>query len=218
MRLKEKELSIGLRKEGLSINEIAQKIGASKSSVSLWVKQIKLSDEQKLRLGSRILGNTYGRDHFKKLRIIYQKEGRELIKDSDKDFIAGLMLFWAEGSKDKNKIIFSNSNIEMIRFFLNFLYKYFKIDKKDVAFSFQWYSGNSLTFEEVKTFWLTSLNLTENNLKKCYIDNRYLMAPGRKKDKLPYGVGRVRIGNVKVKQMLFGAIQEYIGFVEPNWD
>jgi transcriptional regulator with XRE-family HTH domain len=181
MKLKEKESAIKFRKEGLSLKQIAEKLGVSKGSVSLWVRDIKLSEEQKIKLNPTLGGNTYARDYFQKFRKEYQKEGRALIKDSTKDFIAGLMLFWAEGSKDRCSVIFSNSNPYMIRFFLQFLIKYFNVDKNNVAFSFQWYSGNSLTFKKVKNFWLDTLDLTEKNLKRCYIDNRYPMAPGKKK-------------------------------------
>jgi predicted transcriptional regulator len=218
MKLEKKVLAIELRKEGLSLKQIASQLNVSKSSVSIWVRNIVLSHEQKMKLSPSLGGNTYTRDHFQKIRKEYQKEGRELIKNCNKEFIAGLMLFWAEGSKDRGSVIFSNSNPHMIKFFLNFLCKYFNIDKNIIAFSFQWYSGNSLTFLKVRDFWLDTLGLTEKNLRRCYVDNRYPMAPGRKKDKLMYGVGRLRINDVRIKQMLFGAIQEYIGFNNPEWD
>ena len=47
MKYKEKLEARRLRKEeGLSLKEIAEKVGVAKSSVSLWVRDIELSDEQ----------------------------------------------------------------------------------------------------------------------------------------------------------------------------
>ena len=37
------------------------------------------------------------------------------------------MLYWAEGAKARNSVRFSNSDPEMLRFFLAFLRRYFSI-------------------------------------------------------------------------------------------
>jgi transposase len=44
---KEKNLAMILRKEGKSIKEIAKFLNVSAGSVSIWVKQIKLTEKQK---------------------------------------------------------------------------------------------------------------------------------------------------------------------------
>ena len=45
-----KNTAIRLRKEGLSFSEIKEKIPVSKSTLSKWFKEIKLSPAQRLRL------------------------------------------------------------------------------------------------------------------------------------------------------------------------
>ena len=47
MKLVEKQIAQTLRKQGLSINEICRKEGFAKGSVSLWVKNIELTEEQR---------------------------------------------------------------------------------------------------------------------------------------------------------------------------
>jgi hypothetical protein len=54
-------------------------------------------------------------------------------------------------------------------------------------------------------------------MRKCYIDYRPIKSMGCKKDKLPYGVGRLAIGDVSVIQKIYGAIQEFIGFDSEKW-
>jgi hypothetical protein len=49
----EKEAARALRRKGLSINEIAAQLGVSKSSASLWVRDLKLSNDQRLVLKTR---------------------------------------------------------------------------------------------------------------------------------------------------------------------
>lgn len=221
MKLKEKEEARRLRSEkGLSIHRIAKMLNVGKSSVSCWVRDIVLTEEQKNILKNNIstkLGDTYIRDKYSAIRKEYQEIGRQLVKTADKSFIAGIMIFWAEGAKDKNSIRFVNSDINMMKMFKNFLEKYFNVHEDQFAFSFQWYSNNGYTFEEVKDFWLKNLNLTEQQLKKCRIDMRYEKNPGRKIGKIPYGVGRLVVNSTEIVQKLFGAIQEYAGFNNEDW-
>ena len=54
-------------------------------------------------------------------RVTYQARGRETARGGDLLHLAGCMLDWAEGSKGRNQLRFSNSDPEMIRFFVRFL-------------------------------------------------------------------------------------------------
>lgn len=61
-KLGERELARRLRSKGLSIKEIARKILVAKSSVSVWVRNIKLTDSQRAVLKKRELeGSIKGR-------------------------------------------------------------------------------------------------------------------------------------------------------------
>lgn len=61
-RVKEQVKARRLRAQGKSINEIVEKIDVAKSSVSIWVRDIRLSTDQKKRLAIReIVGGTKGR-------------------------------------------------------------------------------------------------------------------------------------------------------------
>ena len=70
MKKQEKEKAIALRKQGLSVNKIAKEVGASKSTVSLWVRDIKLTDEQKQQLKDNIpLVSPRKKGQFSKKRL-----------------------------------------------------------------------------------------------------------------------------------------------------
>ena len=49
-KIKEKNKAIELRQKGLSYKEILEQIPVAKSSLSLWLKSVKLSTNQKQRL------------------------------------------------------------------------------------------------------------------------------------------------------------------------
>lgn len=127
-----------LRAKGESVKDIAKKLGVSKSSVSLWVRDIILSVEQleKLRQKS-IKGGELGRlkgslsQKFRRLELIegYRKEGLERFKNlsGEEVFVAGISLYWAEGSKKKREVSFCNSDPNLINFMIYWLKRYFDV-------------------------------------------------------------------------------------------
>lgn len=48
VKLDQKNLAISLRKEGVSYNEIRKKINVSKGTLSLWLRDIELTQIQKI--------------------------------------------------------------------------------------------------------------------------------------------------------------------------
>lgn len=78
LRTKEKQLSRQLRSQGFSIKQIANELKVSGGSVSIWVKDITLSQNQKYHLKQReIQGGTRGREKsqekWKEYRLLHPK-------------------------------------------------------------------------------------------------------------------------------------------------
>lgn len=219
MKQIKKEKAKNLRQEGWSVKSIAKELNVSVGSISVWVRDIVLTNKQKENLKHTQIKTTAEavRTTAKKKRINWQNSGRRLIKKCSKEFIAGIMLFWAEGSKKRNTVAFANSDPEMLKFFINFLRKYFNVTNKNITFCFQWYSNNTLKFSDVKKYWIKTLNIEEKNFRKCYIDYRPIKNIGKKIGKCPYGIGRLTVNSTEIVQMLFGAIQEFIGFNNESW-
>ena len=70
MKTEERFLARQLRKEeGLSIGKIASRLGVSKSSVSLWVRDIELTNEQWNRLQAKGTSNLDGSCSREKARV-----------------------------------------------------------------------------------------------------------------------------------------------------
>lgn len=122
-----------LRRNGLSIKSIASKLEVSKSSVSIWCKNIILTKKQRDVLlknsiiagyKGRLLGAMMNKKKKEKIISFYRLKGKkEINKLSRKNFlIAGLALYWGEGSKNK-QLNFVNSNPSIILF----MFKWFQI-------------------------------------------------------------------------------------------
>jgi len=130
MNFSRKLKAIELRKSGFSYSEIKKSINISKSTLSNWLKDIELTDEQKKRL-TRLQATAYlgaKKIQAKSLarhRQIRENAQREAVARFDNPlFIAGLMLYWAEGDKRSGRIQFSNSDPDMIKIMMGWFRKF----------------------------------------------------------------------------------------------
>jgi transposase-like protein len=115
------------QREGASIKEIARRVGVSVSvsSVSVWVRDIELTQEQHAALQlrnvayNRQMSGTYKQAVIRRAeRVAYQEAGRARARSECSLYVAGCMLFWAEGGKHRNTLRFTT---RMIRFFVRFI-------------------------------------------------------------------------------------------------
>jgi len=133
MKLKEKIRAIKLRKLGKSYGEIRKQARVSKGTLSLWLRDIKLTSEQEKRIYVE-----WRQKHAYRLAKLNQKKRiaitKKIIKEAKEEFplylknplfLSGLMLYWAEGAKSDQteKIEFSNSDPLMIKFIMRWFRK-----------------------------------------------------------------------------------------------
>lgn len=133
-----------MRSRGESVREIAKKLKVSKSSVSLWARDIILTVEQMEFLKKRrIKGGELGRlkgmlmQKNRRLETIRKMDisGIKKFKNTtDQElFVAGVALYWAEGSKKTRKLGICNSDPEMVKFMISWFSKFFNIDTKRLS-------------------------------------------------------------------------------------
>lgn len=213
-----------LRQEGLAINQIASVLEVSPSSVSYWVRQVKLSAEQITKLQNqnpifnRSLASGEARSRLcRDRRSLFQQEGREKAKSNDSLHLMGCMLYWAEGGKSQEKLTFVNSDPNMIALFANFMRNSLGISNTEIALSVNVYLTNNLTISEIENFWFQKTSLDKSRLRKHTINDIPNSSQSLKKNKLIYGVCRLCVSNVKYIQHIYGAIQEYSGYNNPKF-
>jgi len=132
--------------------------------------------------------------------------------------MAGCMLYWAEGSKDRNQLHFANSDPNMMRFFWRFLCKALNVKPADATLRLNVYTTNGLTLRAIEDYWLIELDLPRSCLRSHTLNHTPTSSSGKKKNRLPYGVCSLRIlRSTPLIQHIYGAIQEYAGFEEPRW-
>jgi transcriptional regulator with XRE-family HTH domain len=122
-----------LRAEGLTIPEIAEITGASKGSISPWVRDITLHSrvlaKREARLAAlRAKGAAASRERAAaRQRAVRERARGEVASLTARElFLIGVALYWAEGAKDKpwrrnGRVKFINSDVSVLRVFLAWL-------------------------------------------------------------------------------------------------
>ena len=199
--------------------QIAARLNVSPASVHAWTRGIVLTEEQIARnmKRSRTAFSRTWRELHRTRRLAYQQEGRQRARLSEPLHLAGCMLFWAEGSKDRNAVKLCNSDANLLRFFRRFLVECFDVDASAFSMSIHVYLGNGLSIEDIERHWLTELDLPSSCARKHQVNPLPTSSSGKKRNKLPYGVCTLGLCNTAIVQHIYGAIQEYGGFDEPRW-
>lgn len=128
-KVEQQEKAREMRAENRTLQDIAATLGVSKSSVSLWVRDVPFTPSPR-RYGPRTRPHP---QHEAKLREIDELNaaGRERIGTlSDEAFlVAGAALYAGEGAKGGASAIFANADPAMIRLHCAWLRRFFAIDE-----------------------------------------------------------------------------------------
>jgi transposase-like protein len=222
MKTTERERARKLRREeGASVKELAGLLGVSKSSVSLWVRDIELTEPQYLalrrRMGGRIEGSRENAVRALARRRTEQNSGRRAAHRGDLLHAAGCMLFWAEGSRNRNVVEFTNSDPAMVSFFLRFLRESYRVPDAKITVTCNLFADHVERQREIEKFWLDQLGLPRECLRKSSVNVYSKYSKKKRRNRLPYGTCRLKVCDTRVVQSIYGAIQEYAGFEREEW-
>ncbi len=128
MKSEEKRLAREMRHQGHSYSEILSRVGVSKSTLSLWLRDIALGDEQLLRLTNKqCVRHERFRQALRNQRLnrwaAYHEEARCEFETLSRDpaFMFGLALYVGEGDKSsQNRLCLSNCDPRVVRRGLEF--------------------------------------------------------------------------------------------------
>ncbi len=211
-----------LRREGWSVKEIARELEVAQSSVSRWVRDVALTDEQHGRLVARVSqGRLDGAAKIivaaRQMRAECQEQGRGFALDRDASYAAGCMLFWAEGDKRRNGVALANSDPELLALFASFLRRHFDVRDDEFRVFCNLFADHVARQHEIEQFWLSTLRLPPTCLRKSTINTYSKYSLKKRKNKLPNGTCKLVVHRTWIVQTIYGSIQEYGGFDRPAW-
>ena len=196
---------------------ISEKLAIPKARVSTWVEHIKLSRYQEKCLNgceknsitpARQKAVESNRKKYADLRDHARMIGfNEAL--GDPTHVAGVMLYWAEGSKTMNTAVFSNTDLVMQKQFKKFL-DHLNVPKEKIKFSTTVHnSKGNATHDECRKFWSENLNISEKLI--TVYDAKDSRGDIQAKSRYPFGVGRIVVADYTVIQRIYGAIERYTG-------
>ena len=211
LRLEDKQKAVALRLRGKSFGEIRTQIpNLSKSTLSGWIKHVKLTPEQEQILQKRIGRITYNarartawtkrEKRLGQIRLTTQQAKQELpILIANPLFVLGVSLYWAEGSKTEERIQFSNSDPRLIKIMLRWFKEIGKIPKEKMHVHI--YIHEIYRNERCEEFWSKITGIPVSRLGKT----TYKPTPHKVKKNLEYkGVCRIDIGSTSLFRRMMG--------------
>lgn len=165
-----------LRANGLAYHEIAERLGVSKSSVSLWVRDLprppRLSYEENRRRSAEGVRRYWAQE--RKAREA-QRASEVAVATAEigdltnrEILIAGAIAYWCEGTKRKaylnlERVVFVNSDAGLIRFFLRFLAAA-GVQQSDLAFCL--HIHESADTQAAQRFWQEVTGASSGQFRK----------------------------------------------------
>ncbi len=135
-----KNKAVSLRERGFSLNEIHLATGITKSTLSVWLRNVFLSEMAQKRLKKKIRAAVFASAEKKR------RETRKLIDSYLEKYINDVnqlrlniklarllcaLIYWCEGIKnDHSSLIFTNSDPRLVKAFLSLFRKSFNLSEK----------------------------------------------------------------------------------------
>ncbi|MDP3901007.1 MAG: hypothetical protein Q8Q38_01550 [bacterium] len=198
MKLKERRKAIRLRRLGKSYGEILKYTPVSKGTLSLWLRDIEVNPKFLAELRGREISRYAGAKARQRQRI---EKTELIIRDAKKEvwslyrdplFLAGLMLYWAEGDKsDENEQIkFTNSDPEMIRVMMCWFRKVCVVPEEKFRISLHVHELHCRS--DMEDYWSRVTKVPLTQFHKTYIKQTSLRY---RKNHLYNGTCAIRVSN-----------------------
>ncbi|MCX6752038.1 MAG: hypothetical protein NTZ87_00845 [Candidatus Nomurabacteria bacterium] len=214
MKLIEREKARALRKKGYSINQIVKEARLTKSSVSVWVRDIVLTKGQKKGLSER--GRSVESIERRRTNRLFNenKKRRVVIDEAKKDFtnisleqlkLIGIILYLGEGRKaGRGVACLSNSDPMVIKIMMRFFREICKVPEEK-------FRGHIHTFthadvEKTEKYWSQIAGISRKQFYKTYI--KPSSASLQKRSTLPFGTFDIYVCDTKLFLTIMGWIEK----------
>ncbi len=165
-KVTEQQRARELRAQAWTLADIATELGVSKSSVSLWVRDVEFTPNPRRRTRAPRPSSL----HTRKLAEIERcrHDGIERIGQlSEREFLVlGLALYAGEGGKTDRSVRFANSDPRMILLFVTWLRHFFDIDESRLRMRLYLHDG--LDLQAAIAFWSKLTNIPPDQFGKPY--------------------------------------------------
>jgi len=183
-----------LRKKGKTYQQIREVIPVSKSTLSLWLRD--LPTPQRTCSGQPSIGEV-AKKRWKRVRKDLLDEAVEEVASYvlDRNAVAfmGAALYWAEGQK-KGAFNFANSDPFMVDVYLWWLRNIIKVDENEIRGHIHVYLDDGVEYKDILDFWVETTGIE----KSCFYSPQIITADTKKTKAqhhkiLKYGVIHIKV-------------------------
>ncbi len=165
-KVREQEEARRLRAAGKTLAEIAEQLHASKSSVSLWVRNVPFTPSKR-RYGPRARYHPWQTRKLREIEEMNQWGADRIGRLTEKAFLAaGAALYAGEGSKRDHSVRFANTDVAMVQFFCAWLRQFFEIDESRLRVRVYLHQG--LDLDAAERFWSEATGIPRAQFRKPY--------------------------------------------------
>lgn len=205
-----------LRYEGLSYSEIRAQVTVAKATISNWCQDIELTQKQQRRLLDKkpgfLKGVTAAQTMYWRLRKEYFEKGKQNYQEfkNDSTFVAGLSLYWAEGSKQHGAAI-ANSDHRLMKFMIQWFDAYWDTPPASMKIHLHMHSGQDEL--SLKKFWSKATAIPLTNYYKTFVKQE---GSGYRKNILYNGTIKASVASKGSTYLLFQILGALSSLVEAS--
>ena len=152
---------------------------------------------------------THQKEQASLTRQSYINSGKSQASKNEPLHTKACILYWAEGTKNRNTFGFTNCDAETHKLMVAFLRHYFPDQSKKLKARINFYPSASNTYENVKDYWMKELTLSAENFYNPTDRSKYYKQP--KINKYPNGILQLQLGSTEIVHHILGGINHYIG-------
>jgi hypothetical protein len=166
-KLAEQEQARLLRAQGLPLGDIAARLEVSKSSVSLWVRDVDFVPRPRIDRGRRRAPNALQRRKQAEIDRLLAEGRARVGRLSEREFLmAGVALYAGEGSKRDGEVRFVNSDSRLVAFFCSWLRRFFGVDESRLRVRLYLHQG--LDLDTATAYWSGVTRIPKSQFGKPY--------------------------------------------------
>jgi transcriptional regulator with XRE-family HTH domain len=196
-----------LRRTGLPLAEIAARLGVSKSSVSLWVRDVAFEPRHPVTRGRRRAPNALQRRKQAEIDRLLEEGRARIGRLSEREFlVAGVALYAGEGSKGDGSVRFVNNDPRMVALFCSWLRHFYEIDEARLRLSLYLHQG--LDLSAAIAYWSALTGIPESQFRKPY---RAVPDPSIRRAKHVHGCITVSYSCSTTHRSIMGLVSALLG-------
>lgn len=200
-----------MRKRGVAIRDVENRLGIRRSTLHYWFRDITLSDYHKQRLKKRADAALvkarvkavvwHNAQKSKRMKLAYDSAVETLSKINNTDNstleLALALLYLGEGMKKSGGTAMGNSDPLILRFFVSTLRRLYKIPVSEMRCELHLRADQNP--KKITTYWSKTLDIPEKNFTRPTLDMRTVGRPTYLHYK---GVCIVRCSRVAIQRKL----------------